>query len=138
MESDVEIQKASKKGEFARVIQKPQSGGEKKQQKEKKVKYEPIPSSRLKRGRRIKSNLDEAIESGKLETTQIKYHIVPLLSTQELIDEIIKDGKLKNIFVYYENLDDNDTRQIEEVVVLHLDIFSRILIELDRSLPKDL
>lgn len=108
--SNAEIQKAPKKGEFARVIRKPQFGEENEGQKEKKVKYEPVPSCKPKRGRRVKSNLDEAIESDKMETAQTKYHIIPPLSAQELIDEIIKDGNLKNIFVYYENLYDSNKR----------------------------
>lgn len=45
-----------------------------------------------------------------MKTTQIEYHIIPPLSTQELIDEIIKDENLKNIFVCYENMDDKDKR----------------------------
>lgn len=64
-----------------------------------------------------------------METTQTKYHIIPPLSTQELNDEIIKDGNLKNIFVYYKNLDDSGKVKIEEAIVLYLDVFSKTLIE---------
>lgn len=76
------------------------------------------------------------IESSKMEIAQAKYDIIPPLSSQELINEIIKDGNLKNIFAYYDNLDDNDKRQIEEAIVLHLDVFSKALIELEHYLPK--
>lgn len=127
---DVDIRKAPKKGEFARVIWKPQSGAEKKGLKEKKAKFDPVPASRPKRGVRTKSDLDEVIESGKMETTKSKYHIIPPLLVQELIDEIIKDGNLENISIYYKNMDDNDKRQIEEAVVLYVDVFSKALIEL--------
>ncbi|XP_057864250.1 uncharacterized protein LOC131072193 [Cryptomeria japonica] len=105
-ESDADIPNASKKGEFARVIRKPQCSAEKKEQKEKKAKSDLVSTSKPKRGKKIKYDLDEAIESGKMKTTQTEYHIIPPLSTQELIDEIIKDGNLKNIFVYYKNMDD--------------------------------
>ncbi|XP_057871852.1 uncharacterized protein LOC131078208 [Cryptomeria japonica] len=62
-ESDSDIPKAPKKGEFAGVIQKPQSDAEKKGLKEKKAKSDPVPVSKPKKGRKIKFDLDEAIES---------------------------------------------------------------------------
>lgn len=55
-----------------------------------------------------------------------------------MIDEIIVDGNLKNIGAYYENLDEVDQRKVEEVVVLYLHRFSKTLIELEQSIPKDL
>lgn len=84
-----------------------------------------------------KSYHDEAIESGKMKSSKKDYHIIPPLSIQELIDEIIKDGNLKNISVYYVNMDYNDQRKIE-VVILYMDVFSKALIELEKYLPIEL
>lgn len=87
---------------------KPQFSEGKKGMKEKN--FDPIPANRPKRGGRTKFNLDEVIESGKMEIAKTKYHIIPPLSVQELIDKIMKDGNLKNISVYYEKIDNNDKR----------------------------
>lgn len=125
IESNADILKAPKKGEFSKVIQKPQSGVERKENKEKKERSDLVPTSKPKRGKKIKFDLDEAIESSKMKTSQTEYHIIPPLSTQELIDEIIKDGNLKSISIYYENMDDKDKRKIKEVVVLYIDVFSK-------------
>ncbi|XP_057856272.1 uncharacterized protein LOC131065702 [Cryptomeria japonica] len=62
-ESDADIPKAPKKGEFARVIQKPQSSAERKEKKEKKSRSNLVPTSKPKQGKKKKSDLDEAIES---------------------------------------------------------------------------
>lgn len=48
IESDVNIPKAQKKGEFARVIWKPQSGVERKEKKEKKARFDPVLTSKPK------------------------------------------------------------------------------------------
>lgn len=60
-ESDIDIPKAPKKGEFSRVIQKTPSGGEKKEPKENKARSNPIPVGKPKRGKKTKLDLDEAI-----------------------------------------------------------------------------
>lgn len=73
-----------------------------------------------------------------MKSSKIEYHIIPPLSTQELIDEIIKDGNLKNILVYYVNMDHKYQRKIEEAVILYMDVFSKALIELEKYFPKDL
>lgn len=79
--SDADIPKAPKKGEFARVIQKPQFGAERKEQKEKKARSNIVLASNPKKGKKTKSDLGEEIKSGKMKTTQIEYHIIPSLST---------------------------------------------------------
>lgn len=48
------------------------------------------------------------------------------------------DDNLKNIGAYYDNLDEVDKRKVEEAVVLYLHNFSKTLIELEKSIPKDL
>lgn len=131
-ESDEEAVKAKMKGEFVRVVRKPQSGGE---EQSKKAKSEPTLTGRPKRGRKIRIQLDKNLES---RDQQGKYTFVPPLTTDQLIDEITVDGNLKHIGVYYENLVEVDQRKVEEAVVLHLHNFSKSLIELERSIPKDL
>lgn len=82
-ESDVEIQNAPKKGEFARLIWKPQSNEGNKGWKQKKEKIDLVLASKPKRGGRTKLELDVVIESNKMETTKTKYYIIPPLSIQE-------------------------------------------------------
>lgn len=48
----------------------------------------------------------------------------------ELVDEIIKDGMLKNKFKYYEDL--------EEAILLYLDIYKKSLIEILKEIPLSL
>lgn len=120
--------KSKKKGEFVKVIRKPQSCG----LQSKKTKSEPSLTNRLKRGRRVRTKFDKDLESKKVEG---KYIFIPLVSAKELIDEIFKDGNLKNISVYYHDFDENEKR---EVVVLHLHNFNKSLIEIEHSIPKDL
>lgn len=61
---DEEAEKEKKKGEFVRVFRKPQSSGA---QPSKKTKSEPSLTSRPKRGKRLRTELDEDLESGKWE-----------------------------------------------------------------------
>lgn len=61
IESDEEADKAKKKGEFVRVVRKPQSGGA---QQSKKAKSEPTLTKRPKRGRKIRTQLDKYLECG--------------------------------------------------------------------------
>lgn len=56
----------------------------------------------------------------------------------EIIDEVVKEGNLKNIHVYYENCDDKDQRAIEEVVVQYMNVFRKALLELSSMIPKEL
>lgn len=114
------------------MIRKSQSSGA---PSSKKTQSEPSLAGRPKRGRRVRTEFDKDLESGKVEG---KYTFIPPSTTKELTDEIVKDGNLKNISVYYNNFDENEKREVEEVVVLHLHNFSKSLIELERSIPKDL
>lgn len=60
------------------------------------------------------------------------------LGSQEIIEQIINDGNLKNIYVFYIEFDEEDKKQLEEAISLYLDSFSKILIELEKILPKEL
>lgn len=71
------------------------------------------------------------MESGKIK-------IIPPKSLDEIKNEIIKDGNLNNLAIYYENADDMEQREIEEVVVQYMNKFSRALIELSSKIPKEL
>lgn len=73
-----------------------------------------------------------------MKTSKNDYHIIPPLSIQELIDEIVKNGNFKNISIYYENMDYKDQRQIEEAPIFYMNLFSKELIELEKYLPNDL
>lgn len=79
--------------------------------------------------------MDEALKSRKLEGT---YVVDPPKTLNEIIDEVLKEGKLKNVFVYYENCDDSDQRTIEEEIVQYMNVYSKTLIELSSMIPKEL
>ncbi|XP_059077936.1 uncharacterized protein LOC131876529 [Cryptomeria japonica] len=65
-ESNKETKKENKKGEFVRVISKPQSGGA---QLRKKAQFEPSLTDMPKRGRRLRTKFDKDLEFGKVEDT---------------------------------------------------------------------
>lgn len=73
IESDEEAKKKKKKGEFIRVIRKPQSSGA---QPSKKTQSEPLLTARPKRGRRLRKKFDKGLESRKVEG---KYIFIPPL-----------------------------------------------------------
>lgn len=60
------------------------------------------------------------------------------MTTNQLIYEIIVDENLKNIGAYYENLVEEDQIKVEEAIVLYLQNFSKALIKLECSIPKNL
>lgn len=92
-------------------------------------------SSRPRPSKKPKSELDEVLKSGKLEG---KYTIVPPMSLSQIVDEVIKEGNLKHISEYYENCDENDEREIEEVIEEYMNIYKKTLIELSSMIMKGL
>lgn len=42
--------------------------------------------------------------------------VIPPKNCAELVDEITKDGMLKNVQFYYEHLDNDEQREVEEAV----------------------
>lgn len=75
--------------------------------------------------------IDEAIESGNVTIT-------PPMTCVELIDEITKDGVLKNVSNFYEDLEDNKKNEIEEAILLYLDIYKKALVEILKEIPLSL
>lgn len=72
-------------------------------------------------GRRKKmDDIDLAIVYGNVT-------IIPPKTCAKLVDEITKDGMLKNVQFYYEHLDNDEQREVEEAVLLYLDIYIRKL-----------
>lgn len=45
---------------------------------------------------------------------------------------------LKNVKFYYEKLEDDEQRDVEEVVLLYLDIYKKALIEIENQIPIEL
>lgn len=66
---------------------------------------------------------------------KIKQNIAPL---DKLLNEITKDGKLKNISKLYDTLFADDKERIENNVILHLDIYKKFLIEIVDEIPTNL
>ncbi|XP_059070516.1 uncharacterized protein LOC131860160 [Cryptomeria japonica] len=94
---DTDIPKAPKKGEFARIIQKPQYDVEKKGLKEKKAKFDLVPTSKPKRGKKIKSYLDEAIEFD--EATQLENPSVNDVNKEEDTHNVVEKQILDSVEV---------------------------------------
>lgn len=61
-----------------------------------------------------------------------------ILSLKELINEIIQDGNPSNISKCYHTFKDSDKGTIEESIILHLDIYKKVLIQVVDDLPNDL
>lgn len=60
------------------------------------------------------------------------------MTLKEIIDELLKDGNLKNVPVYYENCDDSDQMAIEEAIIQYMNDYSKTLIELSSMILKEL
>lgn len=60
------------------------------------------------------------------------------MTCAELIDEVTKDGILKNVSNFSEDLDDNEKNEIEEAILLHLDIYKKTLVEILKEIPLSL
>ncbi|XP_059070484.1 uncharacterized protein LOC131860129 [Cryptomeria japonica] len=102
MESDADIPKAPKKIEFARIIKKPQASAMKKGMKEKKAKNDPVLVSKPKRGKKIKDDLDEAMEFETIsqdEATQSKNPSVNNVNKEEDTQDVAEQQILYSIEV---------------------------------------
>ncbi|XP_059072498.1 uncharacterized protein LOC131873613 [Cryptomeria japonica] len=64
--------------------------------------------------------------------------IIPPKTCAELVDEIIENGMLKNVQLYYEHLDDDEQREVEEAVLLYLDIYKKALLEIEKQISAQL
>ncbi|XP_057839638.2 uncharacterized protein LOC131049594 [Cryptomeria japonica] len=131
-EFDETAREVKKTTTYARMVKKPQFGGVK---QTKKSRIEPESSGKAKESKKQKSKINAALKSGKIEGT---FEIVPPLTLKELIDEILKDGNLKNVSTYYEIFDDKDQRVVEEAIGEYMDAYSKALIELASMFPKSL
>lgn len=94
-------------------------------------KRKPIKESAPTPGKKKKSDLDVALESGK------SINVIGPLCVAELIDQITTDGILSNIQHYYGNMDDKEQKEIEEAILLYLNIYKKALIEIETQIPTD-
>lgn len=129
---DEVVKEVKKTATYTRVVKKPQSYGV---SQSKKSRVEPKSSEKGRERKKKKSEIDEALKYSKIEGT---FEIVPPLILKELTDEILKDGNLKNIPTYYENVDDKGQRAIEKAIIEYMDVYSNTLIELAYMIPKSL
>lgn len=93
---DEEVRELKKTATYVMVVRKPTSSDS---PPTKKYKSQGDPSKRTRVGKN-KSKIEEALKSGKLEGP---FKIVPPMTLQQLIDEI-----LKNVSIHYENFEDKD------------------------------
>ncbi|XP_059064475.1 uncharacterized protein LOC131054486 [Cryptomeria japonica] len=78
------------------------------------------------------------IQRKKLTPKKPTPKVSDILSPEELINEITQDGNLSNINKCYHTFKDYDKGTIEESIILHLDIYKRVLFEVIDDLPNDL
>lgn len=55
-----------------------------------------------------------------------------------LLNEITKEGKLKNTGKIYDTLSADEKGKVEESVILHMDMFKKFLMEVINEIPDDL
>lgn len=60
---------------------------------------------------------------------------VPPKIGAELVHEITKDGMIKNVQLYYDHLEEDEQREVEEAILLYLDIYKKALIEIENQIP---
>lgn len=56
----------------------------------------------------------------------------------DLLNEITQEGNLANLSKWFNSSKDPDKNTIEESIILHLDIYKKVLIEVIDELPSDL
>lgn len=130
--SNKEVREVKKTATHARVFQKPPLG---ESQPTNKTITQGEQSGKARSGKKQKYELDESLKSGKLDES---YTIVPPLTLSELINQIVKEGNLKNVLVYYENCDESEQRSIEEAIIEYLNTYSKVLLEISSIILKDL
>lgn len=62
--------------------------------------------------------------------------VIPPLDN--LLNEIIDDGNLSNVSKLYDTFTNEEKESIENSIILHLNIYKKVLIEVVDDLPSDL
>ncbi|XP_059073117.1 uncharacterized protein LOC131873950 [Cryptomeria japonica] len=107
-ETDEKVGEVKKTTTYARLVRKPQTGGA---QSTKKPRAEAKSSEKARESKKQKSKLDEALKFRKVQGT---YEVVPRMTLKQIIDEILKDGNLKNVPVIDVNLTHDDSHPREQ------------------------
>lgn len=87
----------------------------------------------------------QAVRPPAKKTTPKKKKLTPKKRTQQniapidrLLDEIIEEGKLKNINQLYDSLSVDGKEKVENSVILHLDIYKKFLMQIVDEVPVEL
>lgn len=126
-ESAEKVRRVKKTATYVQGVKKPSGDAP----PSKKTQNQGEPSGKSRGSKKKKYKIDESLESGKVE-------FIPPKSLEDIKNDIVKDGKLNNLAIYYENIDDKEKRAIEEEVVQYMNNFSRVIIKLSSMLPKEL
>lgn len=104
-----------------------------------KRKPSPVPSPFPKKARTLRKKQQAVREPKNKLTPKKKQTKAPdSLTPEELINEITQEGNLSNVKKYYHSFKDSDKETIEASIILHLDIYKKVLIEVVDDLPNDL
>lgn len=77
------------------------------------------------------SKINEALKKGKLE-------VIPPMSLNEIVNEVVKNGNLKPLSELYGKFDESGKISLEEATIEYLNVYSKALIELMTVIPKSL
>lgn len=102
-----------------------------------KRKPSSVPSPSPKRTRNLRKKQQVVREPQKKLTPKKKQQPVTL-SLNDLLSEITDDGNLANVHKLYNTFNDSDRESIENNIILHLDIYKKVSIEVVDGLPNDL
>lgn len=122
--------KSDKAAEFKRV-----------ERKKRKPSLAPAPSPKKSRTQRKKQDAVREPSGPKKKVTpkkKLESKALDTLTPEELINEITQEGNLRNVNKLYHSFKDANKNNIEESIILHLDIYKKVLIKVVDDLPNDL
>lgn len=109
--------------------------------KKRKPSPAPAPSPKKSRTLRKKQQVVREPSGPKKKVTPKKkseQKELDTLSPKELVNEITQEGNLSNVNKFYHSFKDSDKDTIEESIILYVDIYKNVLIEVVDVLPNDL
>lgn len=97
----------------------------------------PSPRRTRQKQQAVRSPVKKTIPKKKLtpKKKRTQQNISPI---DRLLDEILEEGKLKNIKKLYDTLSADEKEQVENSVILHLDIYKKFFMEVVDELPDEL
>lgn len=104
---------------------------------ERKRKTSLVPSPPPKKIRKLMKK-QQAVREPQKKLTPKKKQTPVTPTLDDLLNEITQEGNMVNVNKWYNFFKDSDKQTIEESIILHLDIYKKVLIEVIDDLPNDL